>query len=93
MTRTPLTDIRRIETRPDPFWDGAVRRGGAADPDRDLLRMDCLDEGVHRRALSATALLGATWDALQPNRKTIYDSGGRRSPSLTGSVSIPFLRW
>ena len=92
VTSTSLMDVRRIVTRPDPVWDGFVK--GAAIP---LIAMvifcaECLDdEGTYRAALTYGAI-GATWDALQSNRKTIFDSGGRRS-GVTASVSVPMVSW
>ena len=91
VTSTPLTDVRRIVTRPDPIWDGFVK--GAAIPliVTAIFCFDCLDDTFTYRGALAYGLVGVTWDALQPNRRTIFDSGGRSS-GVTASVSIPLGR-
>ena len=88
---TPLADVRRIVTRPDPVWDGFVK--GAAIPLilTAIFCADCLDEDYTWRGVLAYGAVGATWDALQSNRKTIFDSGGS-SPGVTASVSVPLGR-
>jgi hypothetical protein len=91
VTSTPLAEVRRIVTRPDPVWDGFLK--GAAIPliMTAILCTECLDEGLTYRGALAYGAIGATWDALQLNRKTIYDSGGRPAGATT-SVSVPLGR-
>jgi hypothetical protein len=91
VTSTPLTEVRRIVTRPDPVWDGFLK--GAAIPLilTAIFCADCLDEGFTYRGALAYGAVGATWDALQSNRKTIFDSGGRPSGASV-SVSVPLRR-
>ena len=88
VTSTPLTEVRRIVTRPDPVWDGFLK--GAAIPLilTAIFCTECLDEGFTYRGALAYGAIGATWDALQSNRKTIFDSGGRPA-GVTTSVSVP----
>lgn len=91
VTTTPLADIRRIVTRPDPVWDGFVK--GATIPLilTAIFCADCLGESFTYRAALGYGLVGLTWDSLQTNRKTIFDSGGRPA-GVTTSVSIPLSR-
>ena len=68
---TPLSEIRRIETRDDPFWDGAIK--GAAVP-LVLWAVFChnCDSEIWLKNVVAYGLIGATWDAVQRNNRTIY---------------------
>ena len=78
-SETPLSEIRRIETRSDPVWDGAVK--GAAIPIVmwAIFCRSCDSEYMFKTVATYT-LIGATWDALQRNTRTIYT--GRPSPSI-----------
>jgi hypothetical protein len=78
-TETPLAEIQRIETRSDPFWDGAAK--GAAIP-IVLWAVFCrsCDAEYMFQSIAAYSMIGATWDALQRNTRTIYT--GRPSPSI-----------
>src|SRR5688572_963730 len=80
-TETPLSEIRRIETRADPHSDGAVK--GAAIPLVMWAIFSHSTEGFSwaLRSAAGWAVIGGTWDALQTNKKTIY-SGGARSVSV-----------
>ena len=76
----PLAQVKRIRRQADPVWDGAVK--GAAIP-LTIWAVSCgfCSEGtpfVLRSAL-AYGLIGAAFDGLQTNRKTIYVSPERRS--------------
>ena len=76
-TETPLDQIRRIQTRADPAWDGAVK--GAAIPFVmwAIFSHDSESLGWTLRSAAGWAVIGATWDSLQTNKKTIYTGGGR----------------
>jgi hypothetical protein len=80
---TSLSEIRRIDTRADPVWDGAVK--GAAIP---LIMWavfchDC-DSEIWMKNVVAYGLIGATWDAVQRNNRTIYT--GRPAASLAWRI-------
>ena len=80
-----LADVKRIETRADRVWDGAVK--GAAIP-FFLWAVFCHGcEGGEFFFKSAVtySLIGLTWDALDANRKTIY-ARPSRSASLAWHV-------
>jgi hypothetical protein len=87
LLETPLAQIRRIQTRPDSVWDGALK--GAAIP---LILWTVFCHGCDgaaeplMRAAGAYGLVGLTWDYLQSNQKTIYSGSARRSPSLAWRV-------
>jgi hypothetical protein len=72
VTSTLLTDVRRIDTQPDPAWDGAVK--GAVLPliMWAIFCHDC-DAGPMLRAAAGYAAIGAIWDSLDTNRTRIYD--------------------
>jgi hypothetical protein len=83
---TPLAGVRRIETRPDRVWDGAVK--GAAIPLFlwAVFCHGCEGEGEFFFKSAVTySLIGLTWDALDTNRKTIY-ARPSRSASLAWHV-------
>lgn len=84
-TETLLSEIRRIETRADPTWDGAVK--GAAIPlvMWAIFSHDSESLSWTLRSAAAWAVIGSTWDALQTNKKTIY-RGGARSASFAWRV-------
>lgn len=82
----PLAAVRRIDTRADPVWDGALK--GAAIP---LIAMAvfCMGEcelGAAVRAAAGYGLIGLTIDALQSHRRTIYV--GRPAPSIRWRISF-----
>jgi hypothetical protein len=72
VTTTALTGVRRIDTRPDPSWDGAVK--GAILP---LVLWAALchhcDAGPMLRAAAGYAVIGAVWDRLDTNQKRLYE--------------------
>jgi hypothetical protein len=72
VTSTALTDVRRIDTQPDPAWDGAVK--GAILPlvMWAIFCHDC-DAGPMLKAAAGYAAIGAIWDGLDTNRTRIYD--------------------
>lgn len=70
-TETLLREIRRIDTRPDPVWDGALK--GAVIP---LIMWavfchDC-DADLWLKNVAAYSMIGLAWDAAQRNTRTIY---------------------
>jgi hypothetical protein len=81
---TPLAAVKRIETRADPVWDGAVKGGVIPLALWAAFCHACSDTGPLLRAVAAYAAIGLTWDSLQRNTKTIYV--GRGSAALTWSV-------
>ena len=70
-SETPLSEIRRIETRSDPVWDGAVK--GAAIP-LVMWAIFChsCDSDIMLKNIVGYGLIGVTWDAVQRNTRTIY---------------------
>jgi len=78
-SETPLAVIKKIETRSDPIWDGAVK--GAAIPlvMWAIFCHDC-DADIMLRSAVGYGLIGATWDAVQRNKRTIY--AGRPTASV-----------
>jgi hypothetical protein len=79
-SETPLAAIKKIETRSDPIWDGAVK--GAAIPLviwAIFCHKDCDAEMMFKSA-ATYGLIGATWDAVQRNTRTIY--AGRPAASV-----------
>jgi hypothetical protein len=78
-SETPLSAIRKIETRSDPVWDGAVK--GAAIP-LVMWAIFCheCDAEVMLKSVATYGLIGATWDAVQRNTRTIY--AGRPTASI-----------
>ena len=72
MRTTALGTVRRIETPPDPSWDGAVK--GAILPlvMWAVFCHDC-DAGPMFRAVAAYAAIGGIWDSLDRNQARIYD--------------------
>ena len=70
-TETPLSEIRKIETRSDPVWDGAVK--GAAIP-LVMWAIFChsCDADIMLKNVVGYGLIGVTWDAVQRNTRTIY---------------------
>jgi hypothetical protein len=82
LTDTPLAEITRIRTKPDPVWDGGVK--GAAIP-LILWAVFCHGcEGAASPVLKSAAaygLIGLAWDALETHQRTIY-RGPRGAPSM-----------
>lgn len=78
-SETPLSAIKKIETRSDPVWDGAVK--GAAIPlvMWAVFCHDC-DADIMLKSMVAYGMIGATWDAVQRNTRTIY--AGRPTASI-----------
>ena len=70
-TETPLSQIRRIDTRPDPVWDGALK--GAIVP-LVLWAVFCndCDSELWLKNIAAYSMIGVAWDAAQRNTRTIY---------------------
>ena len=85
VTRLPLSAIRRITTPADPLWDGAVK--GAAIPLVLFLIVchDCHWGGYMTRSVAAYAALGVAFDAMNTNRRTLYDRA-LHGPTLTATV-------
>jgi hypothetical protein len=83
MTTTALSVVRRIETPPDPAWDGAVK--GAILP-LVMWAIFChrCDAAPMFRAAAGYATIGAIWDSLDRNQKRIYD--GRPAASVAWRV-------
>lgn len=79
-TVLPLAKVRRIRKQADPVWDGFLK--GAAVP-LTVWGVTCTFCGEASpyawRAALGYGLIGAAFDGLQTNRKTIYVSPGRRS--------------
>ena len=77
-----LSSVRKIQTRPDPVWDGALK--GAAIP-AILWAVFCRDNpGAMLQAAAAYGAIGLTLDGLQKNARTIY--ARERSASLTWRI-------
>lgn len=86
---TPLSKVKRVVKPADPVWDGAVKGAAVV---LTIWGVSCgfCDAGAGTpyiwRAVGGYALLGATIDALQTNRKPIYI--GRAAPSLNWRISF-----
>lgn len=82
---TALSQIKRIETRDDPIWDGAIK--GAAIPlvMWAIFCHSCNSE-IMLKHVAAYGLIGATWDSLQRNKRTIYT--GRPAASVAWSIKF-----
>lgn len=74
--QTPLDAIQKVVTRADPVWDGAMK--GAAIP-LVIWAVWCreCDAGFMLRPTVSYALIGLTFDALQTNRKILYQRDAR----------------
>jgi hypothetical protein len=72
ITTTALAGVRRIDTRSDPAWDGAVK--GAILP-LVMWAIFChqCDAEPMFRAMAGYAVIGAVWDSLDTNRTRLYD--------------------
>ena len=72
VTTTALSTVRRIDTRADAAWDGAVK--GAIVP-LVMWAIFCheCDAEPMLRAVAGYAVIGAVWDSLDTNRKRLYD--------------------
>jgi hypothetical protein len=72
MTKTALNDVRRIDTRADPAWDGAVK--GAIIP-MVMWAVFChqCDAGPMLRMAAGYAAIGGIWDSLDRNQTQVYD--------------------
>lgn len=87
LVTTPLSQVKRVVKPADPVWDGAVKGAAVV---LTMWGVSCgfCDAGPGNRyiwrAVGGYALLGATIDALQPHRKTIY--AGRTPPPLNVRV-------
>lgn len=84
-SETSLSEIRRIDTRADPVWDGAIK--GAAIPFVmwAVFCRDC-DSEIWMKNVVAYGLIGATWDAVQRNNRTIYT--GRPAASVAWRIKF-----
>ena len=80
---TPMSQVRRIETRSDPVWDGAIK--GAAIPliFWAVFCHDC-NGGPLLRAVAAYSLSGLVLDSLDRNSRTIY--AGRPNAAVSWRV-------
>lgn len=77
ITATDLAGITRIETPPDPVWDGVLK--GAAIPFIGwLIFSDGEGAGWMMRSVAAYASIGFVLDGLDRNTRPIYN-GGRRA--------------
>jgi len=78
LSETPLSQIRRIATRPDPVWDGAAK--GAAIP-FIIWAVFCHECGSREvfQMMAGYGLIGLSWDVLQRNTRTIYAGAPRAS--------------
>lgn len=76
MAKVPLDGVRRIRTTADPVWDGFAK--GAVVPliFWAVLCRECPAEPMLRSALTY-GLIGLTFDALDDNRRTLYQGSGR----------------
>lgn len=76
LSRIPLDDVRRVRTTADPVWDGAAK--GAVIPVIfwAVLCHDCSGEPILKAAL-VYGLIGLSFDAIDTNRRTLYESRGR----------------
>jgi hypothetical protein len=85
VTTTALSAVRRIETPPDPEWDGAVK--GAILP-LVMWAFICrhCEADAMLRMTAAYATIGAVWDSLDRNQKRIYD----RRPGATLAWRVRF---
>jgi hypothetical protein len=72
VTTTALSEVRRIDTQPDPAWDGAVK--GAILP-LVMWAIFChqCDAGPMLKAAAGYAAIGGIWDSLDTNQTRIYD--------------------
>jgi len=72
VTTTALSSVRRIDTRADAAWDGAVK--GAIVP-LVMWAIFChqCDAEPMLRAVAGYAVIGAVWDSLDTNQKRLYD--------------------
>lgn len=88
LVRTPLSDVKRIATPPDPVWDGALKGASVV---LAIWGISCGFCGDHPapmlRIVAGYALVGATLDALQTNSKKIY-AGSGRSAALAWRVTF-----
>jgi hypothetical protein len=86
---TPLSQVKRVVKPADPVWDGAVKGAAVV---LTIWGVSCgfCDAGPGNlyiwRAVGGYALLGATIDALQTHRKTIYI--GWTTPALKVRVGF-----
>ena len=77
VTATDLATVRRIETPPDPVWDGVLK--GAAIPFIGwLIFSEGAGAGWMLRSVAAYGSIGFVLDGLDRNQTRIYD-GGRRA--------------
>jgi hypothetical protein len=85
VTRVPIDGVRRITTPADPIWDGAAK--GASIPLVFFLVFchDCKWGETMTRMLIGYTALGVSWDALQTNRRTVYEPGRQLRPTLTAT--------
>lgn len=86
-TATALKEVRRITTRPDPAWDGAVK-GGILPIVMWLIICPSCDPGPVLRVAAGYAAIGGIWDALDTNRTRIYER--ERAPTAALRWSVRF---
>ena len=87
LVEVPLTRVRRITKPADPVWDGAVKGAAVVLTMWGVTCGFCEGGSTYMwRAVAGYAALGATIDALQTNRKTIYV--GRQAAALNVRLSF-----
>ncbi len=72
ITTTALSTVRRIDTRADPAWDGAVKGAILPMVMWAIFCHDC-DAGPMLRAAGGYAAIGAIWDSLDSIQTRIYE--------------------
>ncbi len=84
VTSRPLTSVHRVVVPADPIWDGAAKGAVAGAIFWALFCGEC-DAGFSARQVLGYTLIGAAFDALQPNRQIIY-AGRPRSASVAWRI-------
>ncbi len=80
LSRTPLSEVKRIAEPRDPIWEGPVVGAAIGGLIWALCGGGC-DNGYMLRATVDYALVGLVMDAAMSNNKTIYKAN-LRSPAL-----------
>ena len=79
----PLAQVKRIRKPADPVWDGALKGAAVGVTMWGVSCGFCSEAAPFIwRATLGYAIIGAAWDGLQTNRKTIYVAPGRRSVAV-----------
>ena len=79
ITRTPLAEVRRILKPADPVWDGAAKGAAVVLTFWGFACGFCDGDSYLWKSLATWTVIGAAVDALQTNRKTIYEGTPKRA--------------